>query len=125
LRSKNKLAIVKAFHCLGQIFAMQDDGETALSLFNLALEGCILMDVHQWRADCMVRIADIWIGCGKVSTAVGLWQAARPLFARSSQARDVAQIDAKLATVEASILEHDERPVLKLAELNVPAQHES
>jgi tetratricopeptide (TPR) repeat protein len=122
LRSKNKLAIMKAFRCLGQIFAVQGDIGTALSLFNVALDGFTFMDVHQWRADCMVRVADIWNSCGEVMRAVGFWKAARPLFERSSQAKDVARIDAKLAKVEASILENYERQFLQLAELNVPAE---
>ncbi|KAJ7244116.1 hypothetical protein C8J57DRAFT_1243234 [Mycena rebaudengoi] len=94
LKSKNNLATMKAFRCLGQIFAVEGDTETALSLFNVALDGFTFMDVHQWRADCMVRIADIWESHGEVLRALGLWKAARPLFARSSQARNVAQIDA-------------------------------
>jgi hypothetical protein len=110
---------MKAFCCLGQIFAQQEDSDTALSLFTVALDGYTFMDVHRWRADCMVRIGDIWNSRGEVLKAVGLWKAARPLFERSSQARDVAQIDAKPATVEASILEHYE--TLQLAELNIPA----
>jgi hypothetical protein len=121
LISKDKLAIMKALRCLGQIFAVQEDIDTALSLFNVALDGFTFMDVHQWRADCMVQIADIWISCGEVLRAVELWKAASPLFTRSLQARDVAQIDAKLATVEASILEHYKRQLQQLAELNVPA----
>jgi hypothetical protein len=118
LRYKDKLATMKAFHCLGQIFAVQRDDDTALSLFNVALDGFTFMDVHRWRADCMVQIADIWSSCGEVSRAVELWEAARPLFERSSQARDVAQIDKKLVAVEASILEHHEK---RLLQLNVPA----
>jgi hypothetical protein len=109
LKLKDKLAIMKAFRCLGQILAVQGDVDTALSLFAVALDGFTFMDVHQWRADCMVRIAEIWESHGEIMRAVGLWKAARPLFTRSSQGRDVAQIDAKLARVEASILEHCEK----------------
>jgi hypothetical protein len=121
LRSKDRLATMRAFWCLGQITAVQGDVNTALSLFNVALDGFTFMDVHQWRADCMVRIADVWNSRGKVLRAVGLWKAARPLFERSSQAKDVAQIDAKLATIKASILEHHKRQLLQLPELNIPA----
>jgi hypothetical protein len=121
LRSEDKLATMKAFHCLGQIFSVEGDAETALSLFNVALDGFTFMDVHQWKADCMIQIADIWQNRGEILRAVGLWKIAKPLFARSSQARSVARIDAKLAKVEASILEHHERSLLQLAELNVPA----
>ncbi|KAJ7263741.1 hypothetical protein C8J57DRAFT_1230941 [Mycena rebaudengoi] len=120
LRSKNKLATMKAFCCLGQIFSVQKDGETALSLFNVALDGFTFMDVHQWRANCMVQIGDIWKSRGEVLRAVGLWKAARPLFQRSSQAKDMAQIDTKLAMVKASILEH-KKQLLQLPELNLPA----
>ncbi|KAJ7263754.1 hypothetical protein C8J57DRAFT_1470563 [Mycena rebaudengoi] len=122
LRTKDKLAIMKAFRCLGQIFAVQGDVDTALSLFNVALDGFTFMDVHRWRADCMVRIADIWNSRREVLRAVGLWKEARPLFERSSQAKDVARIDVKLTKVEVSILENYKRQFLQLAELNVPAE---
>jgi hypothetical protein len=118
--SKDKLATMKAFHSLGQIFAVQKHDETALSLFTVALDVFTFMDVHQWRADCMVQIADICASRGEVLRAVELWKAARPLFERSSQAKDVARIEAKLATAEASILEHSERQPLQLSELNLP-----
>jgi hypothetical protein len=121
LRSKDKLATMKAFRCLGQISAVQGDVNTALSLFSVALDGFTFMDVHRWKADCMVQIADICQSRRELLKAIGLWKAARPLFERSSQVRDVAQIDAKLATVEASILEHYERQLLQLAELNILA----
>jgi hypothetical protein len=121
LRSNNKVGTMKAFRCLGQISAVQGDDKTALSLFNVALDGFTLMDVHQWRADCMVRMADIWKTHGKVLRAVGLWKAARPLFTRSSQAKDVAKIDAKLAEVKAEILVHHERQLLQFATLNLSA----
>jgi hypothetical protein len=106
LRSRDRLAIMKAFHCLGQIFSVQEDDNTALILFSVALDGFTFMDVHQWRAKCMVQIADIWKSRAEILRAVELWKAARPLFEKSSQAKDVTQIDAKLAAVEASILEH-------------------
>jgi hypothetical protein len=86
LRSKDRLATMKAFHCLGQIFVVQGEDETALSLFTIALDGFAFMDVHRWKADCIARIADIWKSGGEVLRAVGLWKAARPLFERSSQA---------------------------------------
>jgi hypothetical protein len=65
-------------------------------------------------------MADIWKSHGEVLRAVGLWKAARPLFTRSSQARDVVRIDAKLATVKAEILECYEGQPPQLAELDVP-----
>jgi hypothetical protein len=54
LKYKDKCQTMQAFRCLGQIFSAQGDDETALSLFNVALDGFTFMDVHRWRADCMV-----------------------------------------------------------------------
>ncbi|KAJ7272501.1 hypothetical protein C8J57DRAFT_1318941, partial [Mycena rebaudengoi] len=61
--------------------------------------GCF-MDIHRWRADCMVHIADIFEHQGEVVKSVRLWKAARPLFEKSSQAKDMTRINVKLAAVE-------------------------
>ncbi|KAJ7262925.1 hypothetical protein C8J57DRAFT_444969 [Mycena rebaudengoi] len=103
LRSKDKLVIMKAFRCLGQVIAAQRDHQTALRLFTLALDGLTFMDIHRWRADCMVRIAYILEDQGEITKAVGLWKAARSLFERSSQIKYVTWVDAKLAAVDSSI----------------------
>ncbi|KAJ7095552.1 hypothetical protein C8R44DRAFT_989482 [Mycena epipterygia] len=100
LRGKERIAITHALRCLGQIFVAQGDDETALSLFRVALDELTRMDVHWWRADCMVRIADIFERRTDVSKSVKLWKAARPLFERSLQTQCVALVDAELATVE-------------------------
>jgi hypothetical protein len=54
LKCKDKRQTMQAFRCLGQIFSTKGEDETALSLFNVALDGFTFMDVHRWRADCMV-----------------------------------------------------------------------
>jgi hypothetical protein len=105
LKCKNKLQTMQAFRCLGQIFIAQGDNETALSLFRLALYGFTSMDIHRWKADCMVRIADIENNRGETVKAVELWKAARPLFERSSQVKAITQIDAKLAEVNVTVLD--------------------
>jgi hypothetical protein len=99
LKSEDKHSLMKSFLCLGQIFVAQGDDETALSLFNVALEGLTFMDVHQWMADCMVRIADIFEHRGESMKSVKLWKEARALFERSSQSKDVIRIDMKLTAV--------------------------
>ncbi|KAJ7265251.1 hypothetical protein C8J57DRAFT_1622372 [Mycena rebaudengoi] len=106
---KEKRQTMQAFRCLGQIFAAENDNETALNLFTIALDGFTFMDVHHWRADCMVRIADILNNRGEVMKAVELWKAARGLFKRSSQMKDIITIDAKLAEVESAFLEEYEQ----------------
>jgi hypothetical protein len=99
---------------------VEGDDETALSLFNVALDGFTFMGVHHWRADCMVQIADILVNRGEVMKAVGLWKAARPLFERSSQMKDVIQLDAKLAEVDSAVLVEYEEKLQHLSELCVP-----
>jgi ATP/maltotriose-dependent transcriptional regulator MalT len=118
LKGNHKHQTMQAFRCLGLIFSAQGDYETALSLFNVALDGFTFMDVHRWRADCMVQIANILNNQGEVMKAVELWKAARPLFERSSQMKDITQIDEKLAEVDSAILvEYEEQ---QLSELHVP-----
>jgi tetratricopeptide (TPR) repeat protein len=117
---KDKRQTMQAFRCLGQIFAAEGDSETALSLFNVALHGFALMDVHHWRADCMARIADILNSRGEVVKAVELWKATRPLFERSSQMKAIIKIDAKLAEVDSAFLEEYEQQLQRLSELHVP-----
>jgi hypothetical protein len=105
LKSGDKLATMKAFRCLSQIVVAQEDDETALSLFRVALDGLTFMDVHQWKADCIVRMADITQRRGDMMKTLELWKAARPLFHRSSQAKEVTQIDRKLTAVDLVTLE--------------------
>ncbi|KAJ7261935.1 hypothetical protein C8J57DRAFT_1633383 [Mycena rebaudengoi] len=120
LKFKDKHQTMQAVRCLGQIFSARGDNETALSLFSVALDGFTFMDVHRWRADCMVRIADILNTWGEIMKAVELWKGARPLFKRSSQMKDISWIDAKLAAVDSAILLEYEKQLQQLAELHVP-----
>ncbi|KAJ7227960.1 hypothetical protein C8J57DRAFT_1730742 [Mycena rebaudengoi] len=120
LKCKNKRQTMQAFRCLGQIFAAEGDDETALSLFNVALDGFTFMDVHRWRADCMVQIGDILNNWGEVIKAIKLWKTARPLFERSYQMKDVIKIDTKIAEVDSAILAKYEEQLQHLSELHVP-----
>ncbi|KAJ7203224.1 hypothetical protein C8J57DRAFT_1735354 [Mycena rebaudengoi] len=120
LKCKDKCQTMQAFRCLGQIFSAQGDDETALNLFNVALDGFTFMDVHRWRADCMVQIGDILNNCGEVIKAIELWKTARPLFERSSQMKDVIKIDTKIAEVDSAILAKYEEQLQHLSELHVP-----
>ncbi|KAJ6628708.1 hypothetical protein B0H10DRAFT_1988920 [Mycena sp. CBHHK59/15] len=74
----------------------QGDEETALNIFLTVLDGSTEMDVHRRRADCMTRIGDIQMRHGHLEEARKLWEDARPLFARSSQMKEVAGINARL-----------------------------
>jgi hypothetical protein len=99
-KSKDKLAIHKAFIFLGDMFIADKDEETASNLYLIALDGSTHMDVHCSRAKCMIRLGDLAKGQGYISKAIALWKAAQPLFERSSQAKDVAQIDSRFLAVE-------------------------
>jgi hypothetical protein len=106
-KSMDKIMTMQAFRCLGQISAAMGDAETALSLLNVALDGFTFMDVHRWRADCMVKIADILEQRGELKRAVEMWEAARPLFERSSQGKDITRINMKLARLDPKVLQEE------------------
>ncbi|KAJ7879945.1 hypothetical protein B0H14DRAFT_3769893 [Mycena olivaceomarginata] len=99
-KSKEKVALHKALLFLGDVFIADKDEETATNAYIVALEGFTHMDIHQSRAQCMIRLGDLAEGQGHTSEAIAFWEEARPLFERSSQAKDVAQIDARLSTAE-------------------------
>ncbi|KAJ7892995.1 hypothetical protein B0H13DRAFT_1886488 [Mycena leptocephala] len=99
LRSKDKLATMKAMKCLGDILLADGDNETAFNLFTVALDGFTFMDVHRWKGICLVRLADILVDRGEDQKSVEFWTSGRALLAGCSQTRDVAQVDAKLKTL--------------------------
>ncbi|KAJ7728904.1 hypothetical protein B0H16DRAFT_1776512 [Mycena metata] len=120
LRGKEKLGIYKALQFQGDVFLMEEDEVTAISLFTLALEGFTKMDVHRSRAECMIRIGDISCKHGDFLKALELWQHARPLFERSSQAKRVQNIDERLAGIGEDVKEQHKRNLAQLTELNAP-----
>ncbi|KAJ7288828.1 hypothetical protein C8J57DRAFT_1495097 [Mycena rebaudengoi] len=121
LTSKERLAEMKALSYLGQISVAEGDDETALSLFTVALDGFTFMDVHRWRAACMVQIADIYDKRGEPVKSVELWKTAQPLFERSSQTNSVTWIDVRLAEVASAVSEKHEKQLQQLAKMNVLA----
>jgi tetratricopeptide (TPR) repeat protein len=104
-KSKARLELAKALLFLGDMF-MANDKETAANLYLVALEGFTYMDVHHSRAQCMIHLGDLAEGQGHTSKAIGFWEAARPLFEQALQAKDVAQIDARLELVNSHVLVH-------------------
>jgi hypothetical protein len=114
-QSKEKLAVHKALLFLGDVFIAQGNNNTAHSLFTVALEGFICMDVHYSRAQCLLRLGDLANKKGDISAAAELWKAARPLFERSSQVKDVTRIDTRLTG-----LEDNGKTLVHLATLHSP-----
>ncbi|KAJ7695531.1 hypothetical protein B0H14DRAFT_2650553 [Mycena olivaceomarginata] len=119
LKHKKTLEIHKALQFLGDVFLAQQDEDTAISLFTVALEGFILMDVHHSRAECMIRLGDNFKQHGDILQAVELWNVARPLFERSSQVKEVKYIDERLACVGSDVLEQHRENQVCLADLHV------
>ncbi|KAJ7119692.1 hypothetical protein C8R44DRAFT_853775 [Mycena epipterygia] len=104
-KSKEKLALHKALCFMGNVFLSKEDEHTAHTLFAVALEGFTYMDIHRSRADCMLRLGDIAKHRGDLVKAVKLWTEARPLFERSSQAKEIAEIDTRFAAVDRDVLD--------------------
>lgn len=98
-KSKGKLELQKALLFVGDVFISNQEEDTAHSLWAVALEGFTHMDVHRSRAQCMLRLGDLARKRGNFTEAIGFWMAARPLFERSLQAKDVGQIDVRVAAV--------------------------
>ncbi|KAJ7826882.1 hypothetical protein B0H14DRAFT_3144805 [Mycena olivaceomarginata] len=117
-KSKSKLGLHKGLLFLGDVFIAHKDEETAMNLYMVALEGFTHMDVHCSRAQCMLRLGDLANEQGNTSAAIGQWKAARPLLERSLQAKDVAQIDSRLATIDKA---HQEA-LVELGTLHAPGQ---
>jgi hypothetical protein len=94
-----KLGLHKALQFLGDVFLAQSDEHTASSLFTVALEGFVCMDVHRNRGECMLLLGDICKGNGNLPQAVEHWETARSLFDRSSQAKQMKNVSDRLASV--------------------------
>lgn len=77
------------------------------------------MDVHHRihsRAQCMLRLGDLAEKRGDLSQATEYWSTARPLFERSLQQKDVAEIDKRLAAMQ----ETQQRALAQLKVLHTP-----
>jgi tetratricopeptide (TPR) repeat protein len=96
-KCKERLELHKALQFLADVFWAQGDQDTAINLFTVALDGFTQMDVHRSKAECMVRLGDFSKLDGDQLNAAKLWGAARPLFERSSQTKQLTELDVKLA----------------------------
>ncbi|KAJ6583437.1 hypothetical protein DFH09DRAFT_1275203 [Mycena vulgaris] len=97
VRYKRILELHKALQFLGDVFQSQGDQETAINLFTVSLDRFTQMDVHRSRAECMIRLGDISNLKGDQLKAMDLWDKARPLFERSSQSKQLVELNSKLA----------------------------
>jgi tetratricopeptide (TPR) repeat protein len=123
LRLRAKPELYKALQFFSQLFLMQNDEDTAISLLTVALVGFTYMDVHCSRAECMVRLGDISNNHGDQLKAVELWTTARQLFERSSRLKEVQYVDERLAYIGSDVLKQHRKNITHLVELNVPFGH--
>ncbi|KAJ7818679.1 hypothetical protein B0H14DRAFT_1369053, partial [Mycena olivaceomarginata] len=121
LKSKKNLEIHKAIQFFGDLFLTQEDESSAISLFTVALEGFTYMDVHRSRAECMLQLGDIFKSRGDLLKAVESWEAARPLFERSSQAQQVKNIDCRFASIGQEIQLQHRKNLANLVQPNAPS----
>ncbi|KAJ7131073.1 hypothetical protein C8R44DRAFT_850005 [Mycena epipterygia] len=119
-KTQEKIALYKTFRCLGDVFLSEGDAYTAHNLFVVALDGFTQMDIHRSRAECMLRLGDIAEDKGDWVKAAELWMEARPLFERSSQAKDMAKIDTRLALVKQEISDARQTSLALVNELEPP-----
>ncbi|KAJ6537614.1 hypothetical protein B0H19DRAFT_371870 [Mycena capillaripes] len=99
-RVKDLAATHQALRRIGDIFLAADDGDTAQSLFELALSGFTLMDIHQSRGDCLIRLGDIDLERGQYEAAKTRWTEARSVFERSSQSGEVQGCNERLGKLK-------------------------
>ncbi|KAJ7241382.1 hypothetical protein C8J57DRAFT_1477757 [Mycena rebaudengoi] len=119
MTTMNRVATTKALRCIGDLLVIDGDNDTALSLFIAALSSFTFMDIHRDRADCMIRMAEIFEQRTEIRKTIDLLQSACPLYERSSQEKDIIKIDVKLRGMGA-VPKDNENPLQQLAQLNVP-----
>jgi tetratricopeptide (TPR) repeat protein len=85
-----------ALRCLGDIFKIDSDVDSALHSWEIALDAFTGMEVHRGRAECMLRIGDVYMERGEATTANELWKNARDLFRRCSQAEQIQRCEERI-----------------------------
>ncbi|KAJ7794633.1 hypothetical protein B0H14DRAFT_3159013 [Mycena olivaceomarginata] len=107
-KKENKHAdSLEALRCLADIHIMMDDDDTALHLFQAVLEGGTSMGIHRLRAECMVGIGDIMVRHRDSMSAMNMWQAAHPLFLRSSCKKDAALAKQRIHRLQSLLVVQD------------------
>ncbi|KAJ7741635.1 hypothetical protein B0H16DRAFT_1861755 [Mycena metata] len=116
LRSKGGLAIHKALQFIGDVHLVENDEVTAVSLFTIALDGFTYMDVHRSRAESMICLGDIAKKNRDLLKALELWETAKPLFERSSQAKRLQDIDERISGIGEEVKERHRKNLAQLVE---------
>jgi tetratricopeptide (TPR) repeat protein len=118
-KSRHKHALHMALQYLGEVFLLNGSEFEAENLFVVALEGFTSMDVHRNKADCMRRLGEIMARRGDLEKAETLWIGAIPLFERSLQAKDVAHLNLRLASLRQALATPDIGSILPIEDLSI------
>jgi tetratricopeptide (TPR) repeat protein len=95
-KAKDPVGTLQALRRLADLYMTLDDSATALHIFHVVLEEGTKMDIHRLRAECMARIGEIMLRRGDPMQAKEMWEAAHPLFVRSSQMKYAALVEKRL-----------------------------
>ncbi|KAF8192772.1 hypothetical protein K438DRAFT_857252 [Mycena galopus ATCC 62051] len=76
-----------AFRLLGDIFRVGEDGESAASLFQVALEEFTRMDIHRGKAECLHGLGEIAERRREYTVATEYFAGARRMFLASGMVR--------------------------------------
>jgi hypothetical protein len=95
-KKKDVVGGLQALRRLADVLILLEDEESALHLFQTALKGGTSMGIHRLRAECMVGIGDIMLRHRDIMQAMDMWEAAYPLFVRSSRRKDAAFVKQRL-----------------------------
>ncbi|KAJ7457751.1 hypothetical protein FB451DRAFT_1183071 [Mycena latifolia] len=120
LKLGKNLEIHKALQFLGDVYLVHGDQQTAMSLWVVTLERFTQMDIHRSRAECTLRLGNLWQLQGDVVKAGELWRTARPLFERSLQQKQIADIDERLTGIGHDLLDRPVENLVHLSDLHAP-----
>ncbi|KAJ7669078.1 hypothetical protein B0H17DRAFT_1209729 [Mycena rosella] len=113
LARQNRLASMEALRCLGAIFLVQEENDTALSLFEVARAGFFAMGVYRSHGHCLRGMAEVHQKRGDFTKARAYLMEARPLYERCQQRREIERLDANVRDMEEALM-------ATLAQLQVP-----
>jgi hypothetical protein len=87
----------QALRRLGDIFQAFDDLDTAKSLWQVALDGFLLMGVYRDQGDCWIRLGDLELKHGNLGAARKFWEDAKGAYERCPVEREVRFCTERLA----------------------------
>ncbi|KAK7053535.1 NB-ARC domain-containing protein [Favolaschia claudopus] len=98
-KMKEPVESLNALRRLAAAHAVFSEEETALGLFQVALEGASKIGIHRLKAECMLGIGDIREKRGEREQAAEMWKGAHPLFVRCLRRTDAGAVEERLRRI--------------------------